>query len=38
MKRKCFTEGQTIGVLKQAEAECKTPQLCRQVGIMQQTF
>ena len=38
MKRKRFTKEQLIGVLKQAEAGAKTAQLCRQVGITQQTF
>ena len=38
MKRKRFTEEQIIRVLKQAEAGAKTVDLCRQVGITQQTF
>lgn len=38
MKRKRFTEEQIIGVLKQAEAGAKTADLCRQVGITEQTF
>ncbi len=38
MKRKRFNEEQIIGVLKQAEAGAKTADLCRQVGITQQTF
>ena len=38
MKRKRFREEQIIGVLKQAEAGVKTSELCRQVGITEQTF
>ena len=38
MKRKRFTEAQIIGVLRQAEAGAKTADLCRQVGITEQTF
>jgi putative transposase len=38
MKRKRFNEEQIIGILKQAEAGAKTPDLCRQAGISEQTF
>ena len=38
MKRKRFREEQIIGVLRQAEAGAKTADLCRQVGIREQTF
>lgn len=38
MKRKRFTEEQIIAVLQQAEAGVKTGELCRQVGITEQTF
>ncbi len=38
MKRKRFSEEQIIAVLKQAEAGVKTPELCRQAGICEQTF
>lgn len=38
MKGKRFSEEQIIGVLKEAEAGAKTPDLCRRYGITQQTF
>ena len=38
MPRKRHTEEQIIGILKQAEAGAKTPDLCREHGISVQTF
>jgi putative transposase len=38
MKSKRFTEGQIIGVLKEAEAGAKTKDLCRKYGISEPTF
>ena len=38
MKAKRFSEEQIIGVLKEAEAEAKTKDLCRQHGISEATF
>jgi putative transposase len=38
MKRKRFTEEQIIGILKEAEAGAKSPDLCRRHGISEQTF
>lgn len=38
MKRKRFSEEQIIQVLKQAEAGAKTADLCREVGVTEQTF
>ncbi|MGH9340212.1 MAG: transposase, partial [Acidobacteriota bacterium] len=38
MKRKRFTEEQIISVLKQAQAGARRADLCRQVGISQQTL
>lgn len=36
--RRRFTEEQIIAVLKESEAGAKTPNLCRQHGISEQTF
>ena len=38
MKAKRFSEGQIIGVLKEAEAGAKTKDLCRRHGISEATF
>jgi len=38
MKAKRFTEEQTIGVLKEAEAGAKTKDLCRKHGLSEATF
>jgi len=38
MKRKRFTEEQIIGILNEAEAGAKSPDLCRRHGISEQTF
>lgn len=38
MKAKRFTEEQIIGILKQAEAGMKIPDLCRMHGISDATF
>ena len=38
MKRKRFTEEQTIGILKEAEAGEKSTDLCRRHAISEQTF
>ena len=38
MKRKRFTEGQIIGVLKESEAGAKTDDICRRHGISSATF
>ena len=38
MKRKRFTEEQTIGVLKESEAGAKTDDICRRHGISSATF
>ena len=38
MKRSSFTEEQIIAALKEAEAGAKTADLCRRLGISQQTF
>ncbi len=38
MPRKRYTEEQIIGVLKEAEAGGKIPELCRQHGISDGTF
>ncbi len=38
MPRKRYTEEQIIGVLKEAEAGVKIPDLCRQHGISDGTF
>jgi putative transposase len=38
MKRSKFTEQQIVGVLKQAEAGMAVKDLCRKLGISDQTF
>lgn len=38
MKRKRFTEEQIIGALKRHEAGEKTNEICRDLGITEQTF
>lgn len=38
MKRKRFTEEQIIKALQQHEAGIKVPDLCRELGISEQTF
>lgn len=38
MKRSKFTEQQIVGVLKQAEAGVPVKDLCRKIGISDQTF
>ena len=38
MARKRHTEEQIIGILKEAEAGMKTPDICRQHGISDATF
>ncbi|OGW85739.1 MAG: transposase [Omnitrophica bacterium RIFCSPLOWO2_01_FULL_45_10] len=38
MPRKRYTEEQIIGVLKQAEAGVKTPDICREHGISNATL
>jgi putative transposase len=38
MKRSKFTEEQIIGAIKQHEAGSKTPDICRKLGISEQTF
>ncbi|HZM34839.1 MAG TPA: transposase, partial [Burkholderiales bacterium] len=38
MKRSKFTEQQIIGVLKQAEAGVPVKELCRKIGVSEQTF
>jgi putative transposase len=38
MKRSKFTELQIVGVLKQAEAGVPVKDLCRKIGISDQTF
>ena len=38
MKRSKFTEQQIVGVLKQAEAGVPVKDLCRKIGISEQTF
>lgn len=38
MKRSKFTEQQIVGVLKQAEAGVPVKELCRKIGISDQTF
>ncbi len=38
MKGKRYSEEQIIGVLKQSEAGARTGDLCRQLGISEQTF
>ena len=36
--KKCFTEEQIIGVLKEAEAGMKVAELCRKYGISDATY
>jgi putative transposase len=38
MKRKQFTEGQIIGILKEAEAGAVVTELCRRRGMSSATF
>ena len=38
MKGKRHSEEQIIAILKQAEVGMKTPEVCRQAGISEQTF
>jgi putative transposase len=38
MKRSKFTERQIVGVLRQAEAGVPVKELCRKLGISDQTF
>lgn len=38
MKRSRFTESQIIGVVKEADAGAKVPELCRRHGISTATF
>ena len=38
MKRSTFTEEQIIGAIKQHEAGTKTQDICRKLGISEQTF
>ena len=38
MKRKRFTEEQIIGALKRAESGENSKEICRELGIHQQTF
>jgi putative transposase len=38
MKTSCFTDGQIIGILKQAEAGSPVPELCSEHGICNATF
>jgi putative transposase len=38
MKRSKFTDEQIIGAIKQHEAGTKTQEICRKLGISEQTF
>ena len=38
MKKSRFTDGQILGVLKQAENGVSVPELCRERGISSVTF